>query len=253
MLEEYNRLYALFGAPLPLIYATGIPRFDIYFSPINDRSSISRFQKKYQINGSDKIILFATSAPVHFPNQTDIVKHLLQYSARKQNIKIIVRCHPSDDFKLYEQFQNEANCRIWYENNFKENSLVSSKFPDLHTLHGLYEMLEYCNVCINVASTIRLEAAACNKPGISIAYDGDVSLPFPHSVKRFYSYNHQIPLNNMGIDTMVYSKNELFNALDKTFSSSVKRSYHEKIRKFIHHSGPFAVSNTMNYIQQWLG
>jgi CDP-glycerol glycerophosphotransferase (TagB/SpsB family) len=255
MFNEYKRFYSLFDPVGPQVCITGIPRFDIYFKELPEEYSILQFRKRYTISPSDRVILFTTSAISHFPNQADIVKHLLEYTTRKENVKIIVRCHAGDNFGLYKRFAHEGNLRTWYPYDNQDKSAISNRMPDLNMLNSLAEMLEYCDVCINVASTIRLEAAICNKPNISIAYDGELNPPFHSSVKRFYNYSHQIPLNRLEIDRMVFSKNELFEMLDNLLyhCPRLKNSNNsEKIQDFTGHSGPFGVSVTMKYIRQWL-
>lgn len=255
MLKEYKRFYTLFNPVYPQVFTTGIPRFDIYFGELPEEYSISRFREKHKIGPVDKVILFATSAANHFRNQADIVMHLLEFAALKGNTKIVVRCHASDNFEQYEIFRNEENLRIWHPHDISNSTPVSGWMPDLNILYSLAEMLKNCDVCINVASTIRLEAMVCNKPGINITYDGEQNPGFHHSVKRFYAYSHQIPLNALEIDSMVFSKNELFDTLNNLLYNDLQLksiNNSEKIEDFISHPGS-AVSTTMNYVSQWLG
>ncbi|WP_221394523.1 CDP-glycerol glycerophosphotransferase family protein [Dyadobacter sp. NIV53] len=254
MANEYRLFYSSFNAPDTQICVTGIPRFDIYFQKLPENYSISEFRKRYRIGASDKVILFTTSAINHFPNQADIVEHLLEYVSQKQDITVIVRCHAGDHSMFYTKFLQEPDLRIWHPDNTHNSYNISKRIPGLETPLSLAEMLIYCDVCLNVASTIRLEAAVCNKPGISIAYDGNLKPELTHSVQRFYAYSHQVPLNDLGIDHMVFSKNELFSSLDEILykSSLPAINYTEGIEKFTCHSGPFGVSTSMKYIDQWL-
>lgn len=253
MSNEYKRFYAVFTVPNQQIHITGIPRFDVYFKKLPDEYSITEFRKKYHINASYKIILFATSAISHFPNQADIVEHLLEYIFQKPDIKVILRCHAGDNFDLYKKFISNSQLIIWQPDHVKIAGNTSQQMPDLQILKSLAAMIKICDVCLNVASTIRLEAAVCNKPTISIAYDGNSNPEFRHSVKRFYAYSHQLPLNKLEIDKMVYSKTELFNTLDEMlFNPVYTENYTDKIQPFIYHSGPLAVPATIKYIQQWL-
>jgi CDP-glycerol glycerophosphotransferase (TagB/SpsB family) len=250
MENEYQRFYSVFNTSKPQICITGVPRFDIYFRDLPDPYSISGFRKRYKIRPSDHIIFFATSAVSHFPNQACIVQDLLAYALLRSNIKILVRCHTGDVYDNYAAFKKVDNIVIWHPQEKQGSGLM----PDLDILYSLAEMLKYCHVCVNVASTIRLEAAICNKPGISIAYDGNAEPEFHRSVKRFYAYSHQIPLNKLKIDSMAHSKEELFLLLDKILLKPCvsDTDLSGKIREFTYHNGPFAVTATLKYIQQWL-
>jgi hypothetical protein len=226
---------------------TGIPRFDVYFeNPKNDH-----FRLKYGISISEKIILFATSAAKHFPNQAEIVRDLIEYG-RDANITILVRCHPADDYDRYYSFLSEPKLIIWRPYSENSSQVFADWLPGPDFLHTLSEMLQNCNVCVQVASTMRLDAAACGKPIISIAYDGSEALPYHQSVRRFYDYSHQIPLNKLGIDQMVHNKQQLFNALDKSLNVETEMLQNPLIGSFIHHPESKSVDSTIQNIHEWL-
>jgi hypothetical protein len=252
MADEYTLYYKIFNVANQKICITGIPRFDIYFRTPPTPDTELAFRKKYLFNREDKIILFATSAISHFPNQTDILEHLLEYASAHQDVKVIVRCHPGDDFERYSGYLHNANLRLVKARD-RANINSAEFLPDLSVLTSLHEMLNYCDACIQVASTICIEAAVCKTPVISIAYDGNRYLPYMKSVRRFYDYSHQQTLNNLGIDHRVYSKQDLFTALGNILcrqTSDVSRF--QKIDAITCHSAPIAIPTTMKYIQQWL-
>ena len=244
MAEEYRRFYEIFPTVKSKIAVTGIPRFDIYFQ--QNQCAVSGFREKYKIPAKHRIILFATSASVHFPSQADIVQHLANYISNYEHITLMVRCHAGDDFEKYKKFESETSVKIWHPGNIW--------IADLDILQNLAEMIKSCDVCLQVASTIRLEAVACGKPVISISYDGNASLPFSRSVRRLYAYSHQLPLNKLHIDQMVFSKNDMFSVLDNILNCPNTSSgcSMEKVKKFTHYTSPDAVSSTMASIRKWL-
>lgn len=124
--------------------------------------------------------------------------------------------------------------------------------PHLNFLDSLTEMIRHCDVCIHVASTMRLDAAACNKHIISIGYDGNSRLAYAESVRRLYNYSHQIPLNKLKIDKMVTDKQELFNALNTVLTKSRKCDNLSKIEPFIFHKESKSVSTAMSAIEKCL-
>ena len=251
MAREYQTFYEPFSIGKQKIAITGIQRFDQYFGTNPNEIDKTKHRQRFHFDDDDKIILFATSAAKHFPDQIDIVYHLAEYSQDRPKVKIMVRCHPGDSVDRYQVFEREENIRIG-----SPEKLVGEgpSIPALNTLLSLHEALKYSDVCIQVASTMRLDAAACNKPIISIAYDGNKSQPYSKSVMRFYDYDHQIPLNKLRIDRMVFSKQELFNALDDTlFSPNVYVSTNrELVKEFTHFSEPHSITTTMKFIEEWL-
>jgi hypothetical protein len=249
MADEYQRFYGIFNVTKK-VRVTGIPRFDVYFQ----HTTHEDFRKKFGINASDKIILFATSAAKHFPCQLEIVRDLIGYSRNISNVSVIVRCHPADDYNQYRSLLTEPKLIIWRPDDGSAlgSQIFSEWLPDLDFLNILSDMLQNCDVCVQVASTMRLDAAACNKPIISIAYDGDLPLPYGKSVRRFYEYSHQIPLNKLQIDEMVSSKQQLFSALDNALNSDVPPDHRSSIQPFLHYTEAKSVDSVMQNIHEWL-
>lgn len=246
MADEYQRFYSIFGLPEQKVQITGIPRFDIYFEPLPSQFSPTNLRHALHISDASQVILFATSAIKHFPNQADILSHLIEYTDNHPSVIILLKCHSGDDPVLYHKFSKHPCVRIWTP------TTPFTSIPELDSLQLLAGMLRLCDVCVQVASTIRLETAIANKPCISIAYDGDLTPPYSHSVKRFYSFSHQLPLNELHLDHPVYSKSELYQALDNIFSDPTARDYRNKIKKFIHHATAEANITTVNCIREWL-
>lgn len=245
MAEEYKLFYSLLSHQQTHVEITGIPRFDIYHEPENIKATHASHS---DTPDSHQIILFATSAAKHFPQQTDILSHLIEYAEQNKNITILLRCHPGDNIARYHQFKNHPLVKTYSS----ESITAGSPIPALNDLQRLAHALHSCAVCIQVASTIRLEAALCNKPVISIAYDGDATMPDHLSVKRLYTYSHQLALNRLGIDQMVYSKRELFLQLDTLLTRKEEINNRYKLRDFIPLTQLTATQITMNCINQWL-
>ncbi|WAC10516.1 CDP-glycerol glycerophosphotransferase family protein [Dyadobacter pollutisoli] len=254
MADEYERFYSIFRPQKSKVCITGIPRFDIYFRNQCQRST-SDFRLKFKIEPLDKVILFATSASKHFPNQILIVNDLIEYTRRRANVKVIVRCHPADRFEHYRPFHFEKSIIVWQPENLRCSTpdIFSRWIPRIDFLETLSSMIKISDVCVQVASTIRLDAAACDKPVISIAYDGPRLLPYSQSVKRLYDYSHQVPLNRLKMDQMVYNKSQLFASLDKTLNGNCHTDYKSLARPFIHYSEPKSVDSVIQNVQAWLG
>ncbi|KAA0990027.1 glycosyltransferase family protein [Dyadobacter aurulentus] len=241
MAGEFEKLYSCCGAK-PKIHITGVPRFDTYFEKRPATPSIRQ-----------KIVLFASSAPKHFPGQCQIVDDLVEYIGSNDDVLLLVRCHPADNPSIYDQYKAAKNIVIWppATPGFWKGT---SDFPPLDFLKVLSEMMYSCDVCVQVASTMRLDAAACNKPVISIAYDGKYKVPYKRSVRRLYCYSHQIPLNFLRLDYPVFSKEELFCFLDKVLAENYSApDQRPALRKLVHYTEPRSVDSMVQYMQEWLG
>ncbi|MCE6988670.1 CDP-glycerol glycerophosphotransferase family protein [Dyadobacter sp. CY323] len=253
MAAEYHRFYNAFGFPAK-VCITGIPRFDRYFETSNDTRSKKDFCRQFQIPETHKIILFATSARKHFRSQMLIAKHVIEYLQLHTDLTLVIRCHPDDPIDAYQQLA-EPRIRIWHPGNrtYLNARTFSDWLPPFDFLHSLHEMLRNCDTCIQVASTIRLDAAACGKPIISIAYDDPEDTPYTESVRRLYDYSHQLPLNQLHVDTMVHRKQQLFNALNNALArTELLNKPQDKIRLFTHFTQPKSVETVLKYVDEWL-
>lgn len=246
MALEYQRFYAMFGE-LAAIRIAGIPRFDIYFRNPADESS-----NPAGVPGTDantRIILFPTGAVKHHSCQNYVIEDLLEYAQSRPDVLILVRCHPRDDPRRYDHFGSVKNLRVFQ--SFGENT---GKVPPADFLEMLHFQLTTCTVCVQVASTMFLDAAACNKPCISIAYDAHPGVDYAGSVRRFYDYSHQLPLHKIHRKHIVYDRRELFRKLDEILGGRyVTTDLGKAVKCFTNQYSPDSALLSAQYIREWLG
>ncbi|SEJ43851.1 hypothetical protein SAMN05216327_110115 [Dyadobacter sp. SG02] len=243
MALEYQRFHAIFGENA-LVRIAGIPRFDRYFrEPPGLRSA-----DLSEMNPKTQTILFSTGAVKHHSCQNYIIRDLLAYAESRTDITIFVRCHPCDDPRRYECFRGIRNLSF-----FQPFSEKTGQVPPADFLETLHYQLAACDVCVQVASTMLLDAAACGKPCISIAYDADPGVHYAGSVRRFYDYSHQLPLQKCLKEHIVYNRVELFAKLDEALAgTSTPTDLINTINPIIDRLTPDSVFLTTKYIREWL-
>jgi hypothetical protein len=246
MALEYQRFYILFGdhAAVRMI---GIPRFDIYFQyPPCQNANLTATPG---VNPEARIVLFSTGAVKHHSCQNYIIDDLLEYAESRPDIVILVRCHPGDEPERYSHFSSVKNLHFFQP--FGENP---GQVPPADFLEMLHLQLTACDVCVQIASTMFLDAAACNKPCISIAYDADSDMHYAGSVRRFYDYSHQLPLHKVLNKHIVYNRRELFRKLDEILARrNVQTDIRKAVKPFIYHCAPDSARLATQYIREWLG
>lgn len=253
MKKEFLRFYSIFKPAKPKVVAVGIPRFDCYFDNRFKKPNI-KARKQFNASLENRIILIATSALRHFPNQLDVIADILRFAKAEGNVHVLIRCHPADEVELYSQLSGEDIVTIWRPKNLPGagSDRFYNWFPELDFLDSLSRMLQICDVCIQFASTMKLDAAACGKHVISIAYDGDNRIHHRHSVKRLYNYDHQVPLNALRIDQFVTSREQLYTALKVSLCTPKSHNQLSAIQSFTHFTEPKSVDFTFNTISKWL-
>ncbi|SKC18105.1 CDP-glycerol glycerophosphotransferase family protein [Dyadobacter psychrophilus] len=253
MKKEFLCFYSIFNITKPKVIATGIPRFDCYFQT-RPENKHAEARARFNVPPENQVILVATSAFRHFPNQLDVITDLLRFAKREGNLHVIIRCHPADNVGAYNQLSDEKIVTIWHPKNLPtvDNERFYNWFPELDFLDSLSQMLRICDVCVHFASTMKLDAAACGKHLISIAYDGNAPLSDHQSVKRLYDYNHQIPLNALQVDEFVTSREQLYTALKVCLSKQKSENELAAIKSFTHFTEPKSVDFTFKTIVEWL-
>ncbi len=175
---------------LPVV---GIPRFDTYLN--RAASTRGKVLTGLGLDPSRQTILFANTATKSFPDQPAVARHLAEWvqTSEGRDYQLLVRCHPHDCADQYQFLTTFDKVAVWPRGGESSFAFGVDTVPPANDLEVLHDMLSVADVCVNSASTIALDAAACDVPILSVAYDGDRELPYAESVRSFYDYTHQRP------------------------------------------------------------
>jgi len=211
------------------IDAIGVPRFDVHQNSPNGEFSREALLSGLGLSPDKATILYANTATSSFPQQIQVIKHIIEAcrNGEIENSQVLVRCHPHDDVSQYEQLNEEGLVAVWPKASDAKRAFGVEAAPPVDDLIRLTAMIKASDVVVNAASTIVLDAACCDKPIISVAYDGDEKPVFYDSIVSAYDYTHQkFYLESMG-GVLVKSKAELISevniALINPFLRTVER------------------------------
>jgi hypothetical protein len=194
--------------------AIGIPRFDVYGSPLPFPFTRGPFFKNMGLDPSKRLLLYANSSTTVFPMQPQVIRHLIEGiedNLLPDDLQILIRCHPYDDFKMYKGFERPGRVAVWWPQD--KSGDIYTWCPEANTLWTLAAMIRHSDIVVNTASTIALEASIADRPTISIAYDGDSSQPLVQSIRSVYGYSHQLSLTEKNSTLVCESREELFQAI----------------------------------------
>jgi hypothetical protein len=130
-------------------------------------------KNKLELN-SNKTLLYATQKPniynedfsyhnfAGYETINDNIFSIFEFLYEKYNINILVRLHPNEDFNDYKKWFDKYNF-VQYAND-KCN---------------LEESLAICDVLLNQASTVSVEAISANKDVFTFKYHLDKTFPLP--------------------------------------------------------------------------
>ena len=137
--------------------------------------SVDKLQTKNKLGlNNNKVLLYATQRPIicnedfsyydfaGYETINDNIFSIFEFLYEKYNINILVRLHPNEDFNDYKKWFDKYNF-VQYINN-KCN---------------LEESLAICDVLLNQASTVSVEAISANKDVFTFKYHLDKTFPLP--------------------------------------------------------------------------
>jgi len=224
MKEEVLRYYPSYSEDQ--VVPIGVPRFEVYKRRLPPQFEREPFLRGLGLDPARRTLLFANSPISFFPEQPQVIRHIcaaMQDGSLPSDLQLLIRCHPRDLFEVYEQFNALDHVRVWYPPELQKNRLASAEgqrpasmyewLPDADILWTLAAMLRHSAVSINVASTMTVDAALCDVPVVSVAYDGDVTKSYYDSVEAAYEYSHQQYIVGIGANTICRSREEFIAAI----------------------------------------
>jgi hypothetical protein len=179
-----------YGFPQERVAVSGIMRFDQYFRDSGIEMSRTEFLVSKGLDPKEKTILLTTVTKGNYEDEHLILRDLIE--ARRQGKfggfpNIFVRMHPKEDDSKFAEFMNSGlkNLRVEAAGTRRLSAVGAIEMTERDLANVKYT-LKNCDVNINFASTITLEAFCFNKPVINISY--------PEKYSRVYNFRHYRPI-----------------------------------------------------------
>jgi len=241
--DEIHRFYPTIDAERLLI--TGVPQFDPYRQVLPEEFERRRFLTGLSIDPAARIILYGTGNPRNQPGEPSVVRAIADAVGAARfgdDAHLLVRCHPADDFGRYKEMGTMDRVTIFppsveawtrsavgdAERYSGRTHLLLTWVPPKDETMILAAMLRHSDVCINIASTMTLDALASRTPAINVRFDGGADLPYLQSVRRFYDQEHYLPVTLSGAVPLVDSEEEMLRAIDEALADPRRRDRFER-------------------------
>lgn len=200
------------------IRVAGIPQFDLYTQDLPPELDRRSFFERFSIPANSRLILYATCSERLFTREPEVVAHIADATEQNrfgEQAHVLIRCHPADRAERYRHLCDNDRVTIFPSSVQHSQTLQSWTPPNLETA-VLAATLRHSEVCINTASTMTLDAFACGKPVVNIAYDGDATLPYLQSTNRYYDYHHYRPIADSGAVMLAHSREQLLTSIEES-------------------------------------
>lgn len=224
--NAFNRAEAIrFGDYKPeSIVITGFPQFDIY---THKEIFVSR-EAFFETIGADpakRLIMLAPPGDWLSSYSTDILSSLdesIEQGEITIPVQVLARFHPkyadlSESAELQHVIKNRPGTLIAKDKEFSLDvgrSVVNQwTFTDKDIIH-LANSLHHCDIIINTASTLTLDATANDRPSILIGYDGNDHPSYWQQIIRVYEREHVKTVLGTNVAPVVRSHRELVDAIN---------------------------------------
>lgn len=204
------------------------------------------FMKKYKIEPNSKVF-FYTSAGTNVKNEYLYVKELDDALQKEQfSYKIIVRQNPMDLTDVWSK-NFDSNDRIFIQKpKWVTAGRLNYTLPD--DIIEYKSLLFYSDFCINIPSTVTIEAAIMKLPVINIAYDKQGAYIDSDNVQisNFWDYEYYRQFHNYDFVKPLYYN--MFEVLDMTNNSEQYNDYDDCIKDILSDDLSNILEKQINFI-----
>jgi CDP-glycerol glycerophosphotransferase (TagB/SpsB family) len=218
MRDQLLRLYPQVKADQVCI--TGTPQFDFHRRPD------CLWSRENTINAlglphDARYILYGTSVSHYAPAEPELVARLAEKMAQHDLLCeywLIVRTHPRDDWSRWEPVRKLSGRILLSEAWEMKPDINGWAFPTMKDYARLTSSLYHAQACINIASTITLDAAILDCPVIGIRFDKEPDAP-REILYEEYDTDHYRPLVESGGLCMAHTWDELMGLMQQAIKN----------------------------------
>lgn len=210
MKDELQHIYAI---PSSKITITGTPQFDFH---INKRYIKSRAWT-CEMLGIDQghFIVYCANHYALTPDEPQLLEKIIdafQQDELLSSHQIVLRLHPMDDYDRWNAILKKYPAvRVSYPWVHKDKTHLFWGNPSLDDLILFSNTLRYCNLVINIASTISIDAAILDKPVVCVGFSSNSSNAFNSLYYNFHHSEHYAPIMATGSTPLSVDLNSLVN------------------------------------------
>ena len=163
--DEVRRLYPERNASQ--VHVTGTPQFDLH-RQAQMAGSRDATLARLGLNGHQRYILYAANCARFTPTEPELVKTLCRRLAEVPATRahwLVVRPHPADDLRRWNGVAgSEANLMVAAPRD------AHGRFGTVEAQAKLVSAVAHADVCVNMASTMSLDAAVLDVPVVCVGF-----------------------------------------------------------------------------------
>jgi CDP-glycerol glycerophosphotransferase (TagB/SpsB family) len=225
MTQEVTEYYRF---PRHKILECGVPHFDVYHRK-DQLSSRQAVLESLNLSPDDPYMVFGMVTPYCCPNELDLLmwlSHKINNGMFVKPCSLIIRPHPQTVSGYYarearelERLMSLAGPRIGIHMPQLSSERLYCDMPRSE-MSRIASLLAGSDLCLNVWSTLCLDAFLVDRPVISIGFDGWEELPYEKSARSGPDHIHIAKLLAFGGLRVAKSFEELENHINTYLANS---------------------------------
>ncbi|MCB1043257.1 MAG: hypothetical protein KDC35_09970 [Acidobacteria bacterium] len=198
--------------------AVGTPQFDIH--QVEPSISKTDFMTLHGLLPSRPVVLYTSGMPNHMPGEPEIVRNIADlFSFISPKPQMALRVYGKDRTGRFDSLKKHPDI-VFMPDYWEPSYHTPLPEDDSHYAH----LLRYCDVGINIASTVSLELMMYDKPVINVAYQATGEMP-PVPFRSFYDFDHYKPLVESGAVSLVEHEEDMKDALKRALDEPNQLAY----------------------------
>ncbi len=214
------------------IEVVGTPQFEPY---VLERYGFDReqFNQRFTIDATKPVLLFSCGDVSTSPNDGVYIKAIANAMLAKSipDVNFIVRVSPAEEGKRFEGLIAEYpfikwNFPKWEQTRFEHQEMWSQRVPTPEDLSDLKSLLQYCDVSVNMLSTMSLDAMLFDKPVVNTVFgnkDNELG-----DDQKYLNYIHIKKVLDSGAVQLTLNAAELTAAINESLSNPQIRLENQK-------------------------
>jgi len=188
------------------IKITGTPQFDFYKNP-GFMQSKEEFALKYGLDRNKHWVLFSGDDRLTSPFDPQYLEDFAQTLFTENDIQLILRQVPVESSERYADILQKYPEIKHLNPLWVKGSAWNYSYPSYEDVKMLVNLAHHCKVVINVGSTMALDFAHFNNPGLFINYDQTLDTKW--SVDIIYRFQHFRTLDGLNAVGWINNKAEI--------------------------------------------
>jgi hypothetical protein len=210
------------------IKVVGTPQFEPYVLEKYEVSKVE-FEANFKINTKLKTVCFSCGDVATSRNDTiyiETIAKAIKNNKIQEEVNLLVRTSPAETPERFQYLKVKYPFILW---NYPKWDLVrqghqeawSQRVPNIDDMKDLRSILQYCDVFVNMCSTMSLDAMCFDKPVINPVFGNTENDLYDD--QRFLRYAHYKRVTESGAVAIVKTPEDLIEEIIKSIDAPKTR------------------------------